>query len=46
MRPFIEKIVDVKSDENCWFRAIVESMGLTEEIGNRNHYIEPLHADI
>jgi len=32
MRPFIEKIVDVKGDDNCGFRAIAESMGLTEEI--------------
>jgi len=31
MRPFIEKIVDVKGDVNCGFRAIAESLGLTEE---------------
>jgi len=31
MRPFIEKTVDVKGNENCGFRAIVEYMSLTEE---------------
>jgi len=31
MRPFIEKILDVKGDGNCGFRAIAESIGLTEE---------------
>jgi len=30
-RPFIEKILDVKSDENCGFHAIAEYMGLTKE---------------
>ncbi|AES97825.2 hypothetical protein MTR_5g060540 [Medicago truncatula] len=31
MRPYIKKIVDVIGDGNCGFRAIAESMGLTEE---------------
>ncbi|AET02411.2 hypothetical protein MTR_8g040220 [Medicago truncatula] len=31
MRPLIEKIVDVKGDGNCGFRAIAESLGLIEE---------------
>jgi len=31
MRPYIEKIVDVKGDGNCGFRVIAESLGLTEE---------------
>jgi len=31
MRPFIEKVVDVKGDGNSRFRAIAESLGLTEE---------------
>jgi len=31
MRPFIEKIVDVKGDGNYGFRDIAESLGLTEE---------------
>jgi len=31
IRPFTEKIVDVRGDENCGFRAIAESLGLTEE---------------
>jgi len=31
MRPYIEIIVDVIGDENCRFRAIAESLGLTEE---------------
>jgi hypothetical protein len=31
MRPYIERIVDVISDGNCGFRAIAETMGLTEE---------------
>ena len=31
MRPYIEKIVHVKGDGNCGFRAIAESLGLTEE---------------
>jgi len=31
MRPYIERIVDVIGDGHCGFRAIVESLGLTEE---------------
>ncbi|AES66048.2 hypothetical protein MTR_2g060930 [Medicago truncatula] len=31
MRPFIEKIVDVKGNENCGFKDIVEPMGFMEE---------------
>ena len=31
MRPFIEKNLDVKGDENCGFKAIEESLGLTKE---------------
>ena len=30
-RPYIERIVDVIGDGHCGFRAIAESMGLTEE---------------
>ncbi|KEH33180.1 hypothetical protein MTR_3g026360 [Medicago truncatula] len=30
MRPFIEKIVDVRGNGNCGFRAIAESMSLVE----------------
>ena len=31
MRPYIEGIVDVIGDGHCGFRAIAESMGLTEQ---------------
>ena len=31
MRPYIERIVDVIGDGHCGFRAIAESVGLTEE---------------
>jgi len=31
MRPCIERIVDVIGDGHCWFRAIAESVGLTEK---------------
>jgi len=31
MKPFIEKIVDVKDNGNCGFRAIAEYMDLSEE---------------
>jgi len=31
MRPYIEEIVDVIGDGHCGFRAIAESVGLTEE---------------
>jgi len=31
MRPFIEKIVDVRGDGNCGFRAIAKSLSLTKE---------------
>jgi len=30
-KPFIEKIMDVKGDEHCGFRAIAKFLGLTEE---------------
>jgi len=32
IKPFIEKIVNVKGDEKCEFRTIVEHKGLIEEI--------------
>lgn len=31
MRPFIEKIVDIKGNGNCAFRAIAKSLSLTED---------------
>jgi len=31
IRPYIERIVDVIGDGHCGFRAIAESLGLTEE---------------